>query len=144
MDMNEVRDFIKQEISGKDDGMNSVIFQNIVDKPIAINNGSNQRIATTFGRLIASNADQSNLNARTTDSFLDSLKRLYPTLHVAIPDIDEHLGQNWDSSNPLDVLYHPDLYAFEIEKLEVFTPEGDTYSLSPCSISILVYKVKAS
>jgi hypothetical protein len=130
---NEVRDFIRKEISGKDDGLNGVIFQYIKDKPISYQNSNNERVITTFGRLVSQDVSDAQSNLRSADLFLDSLNKFYPTLHIAIPDIKENLGQDWDGSNELDVAYMPDKFAYEIESLEVFSSDGEEYSMSPYS-----------
>lgn len=131
MEINEVRRFIKDQIKDKNDGLNAFIFQYVSDKPISYNNSANQRVSTTFGQLITGSEGNSPTNLRAGDTFLDSLKKFYPTLHISIPDINENLGKDWDSEEILDVAYMPDKFAFEIESMEVFTPEGEEYSMSP-------------
>lgn len=132
MEIPEVREFIKEETKGKNDGLNATIFQMSKNRQISYTNEENQRVVRTFGQII-SNPKGSNLNERKSENFLDSLNKLYPNLHVALPDTDGNLAEDWNAETPLKVAYVPDKFGYEIESMQAFDMDGNEYALDPLS-----------
>lgn len=122
----EINEFIRNEISGKDDGLNAAIFQTVRDKPL---NSKSElaRGGSTFGEILENvgNESISHVERIKTLGLLDSLKLLYPTLHIAIPDFETISASSWDGVSPLRVAYMPDKFAFEIDYIEIFDQEGN-------------------
>lgn len=132
MEYPEVRKFLKEETAGKEDGLNATIFRFSQDKQISYTNNESQRVVRTLGQII-SNPTRANQNERKANDFLDSLNKLYPNLHIAIPDTDGNLAENWNADVPLKVAYVPDKFGYEIESIQAFDMDGNEFTLDPLS-----------
>lgn len=129
----EIREFIRKETLNGDEDIHSVIFQTIKDKNVN-SKGSQFRGNLTFGELIENVGTDGKINGRTGSSgtgLLDSLKALYPTLHIELPDLDSFQATNWDGKDPLKVAYAPDEFAFNLDYIEAYDIEGKQYLLDP-------------
>jgi len=108
--MNEkpIRDFIKAEASNKFDGDYDILFAMTRDKEIEMSNGRGGKM--TFAEALIGNGSNARMELSEYDVLLTQLEMEYPTMQIAVPQLDEYSVENWDTTNetPLVVVLPED------------------------------------
>jgi len=99
----EIRNELKNAFVSRFDGDYNILFEQIKNKSVKINQEGLTRY-TTFGKLLlesldvpANNDSRNPLSSSRKMTLLDSLAEYYPLLQVALPELSNLNAENWNS-----------------------------------------------
>lgn len=123
-----IREFIKKEVSKKFDGDYNILFQQAKNKEISTD--SEARGSVTFAE--ASFGNNRNGRSNSNDSLLTQLEEEYPTMQIAIPNLENKSVENWKtgSHQPLVAILPSDYDESTHKTIIAYSSDGTSKEIS--------------